>query len=239
MISDMKSFSNFTRPLLRVVLSSILAFITMLLGCTVYKSAGSRLENAQPQASTTPSPNEPETTPCTITLTGAPVVTGLKLGMTTEEVLALFPGSKDDAEIRSQLSGPVSEFGNSSFAIRPSKYEPKDKYAGISQIALTLLDGRVYSYTVGYNGPEYSHVDNFVTKFVEGKNLPAADQWEPYVGLENQLKILKCMDLEVRVFAGGPGGSQNYIVVTDVAAVKKLKERRDKARGKPTPTPGE
>jgi len=152
--------------------------------------------------------------------------------MTTEDVLALFPGSKDDAEVRTSLSRPPSQFGVSSFVIRPDKFESKDKFAGVSQITFTLLDGRVSNFTVGYNGPEYSHVDKFVAKFIEGTTLPAADQWEAYVGMDNSLKILKCTDFEVRVFAGGQGGNLNYALMKDLEAEKKLKERRDKARAK-------
>jgi hypothetical protein len=151
--------------------------------------------------------------------------------MTTEEVLALFPGSKEDAEIRSRLSEPPSKFGTSSFVVRPGKY------AGVSQITFTLLDGRVASFSVGYNGPEYSHVDQFVAKFVEGTNLPAADQWEAYVGMDNSLKMLKCTEVEIRVFTGGQGGNLNYALMRDLVAEKKLKDRRDKARAQATPTP--
>ena len=125
----------------------------------------------------------------------------------------------------------------SSFVVRPAKYESKDKFAGISQITFTLLDGRVSSFSVGYNGPEYSHVDKFVAKFVEGTNIPAVDQWEAYVGMDNQLKSLKCSEVEIRVFAGGQGGNLNYVLMRDLEADKKLKDRRAKARAKAIPTP--
>jgi len=158
--------------------------------------------------------------------------------MKAEEVVALFPGSKDDAEVRAGLSKPPSQFGVSGFLVRPEKYETKDKFAGISQITFSLLDGRVSNFTVGYNGPEYSHVDKFVAKFIEGTSLPPADQWEAYVGMDTQIKTLRCTDFEIRVFAGGPGGNLNYVLVKDLEAEKKLKDRRDKARAKATP-PGQ
>ena len=155
--------------------------------------------------------------------------------MTPEEVLALFPGSEEDAEVRSSLARPPSQFGVSSFLVRPDRYKSKDTFAGINQITFTLLDGRVSSFSVGYNGPEYSHVDKFVAKFIEGTSLPAVDQWEAYVGMDNQLKILKCTDFEIRVFAGGQGGNLNYVLMRDLVAEKKLKGRRDKARENATP----
>jgi hypothetical protein len=155
--------------------------------------------------------------------------------MTQEEVLALFPGSKEDAELRANLSRPPSQFGLSAFVIRPDKFESKEKFAGVSQVGFTLLDGRVSNFTVGYNGPEYSHVDKFVAKFSEGTSLPAADAWEAYVGMDTQMKTLTCKDFEIRIFAGGKGGNLNYVLMRDLVADKKLKERRDKARQKATP----
>ena len=169
---------------------------------------------------------------CELTLAEAPPINGLKLGMTSDEVLALFPGSREDVEIRSTLSGPPSKFGTSSFVITPNLYESKEKFSGMSQITLRLLDGRVSNFTIGYHGPEFSHVDKFVAKFIEGKNLPAVDQWEAYIGMDTQLKTLTCKDFEIRVFAGGPGGNLNYVLMTDLEADKKAKDRRKRAREK-------
>jgi hypothetical protein len=86
--------------------------------------------------------------------------------------------------------------------------------------------------SISYNGPEWSHVDKFVAKFTDGTNLPAADAWEAYVGMDTQMKTLKCKDFEVRIFAGGPGGNLNSVVVNDLVAEKKLKDRMDKAEEK-------
>ena len=177
-------------------------------------------------------------TNCSLTVAAAPVLNGLKLGMTPDEVLSVFPGSKDDAELRSKLSSPPSPLGVSSFVIRPNQYESsKEKFAGVGQITFTVLDGRVSSFSVGYSGPEYSHVDKFVAKFVEGTSLPPPDQWQAYVGMDTQMKTLTCKDFEIRVFAGGEGGNLNYVLMRDLEADKKLKDRRKKAREAATPSP--
>ena len=228
--------------IMKPFLTIVSFLITVSIACTPSRSAGSQsLANSNPAVVQSPAQTNTasaqEKPTCQLTLAGAPDIKGLRLGMTAEEVLALFPGSKDDAEVRTSLSRPPSQFGVSSFLIRPEKYEAKDKFAGVNQITFTLLDGRVSSFSVGYNGPEYSHVDQFVAKFIEGTTLPAADQWEAYVGMDNSLKILKCTDFEIRVFAGGQGGNLNYALMKDLAAEKKLKERRDKARAK-APPPG-
>src|SRR5882762_9300050 len=61
--------------------------------------------------------------PCSLVMNQAPVINGLRLGMTPEQVLALFPGSKEDAEVRSDISRPASPLGVSGFVIRPDKYQ--------------------------------------------------------------------------------------------------------------------
>src|SRR5438067_5854174 len=76
-----------------------------------------------------------------LTLSQSPVINGLKLGMTPEQVLALFPGSKTDEEVQRELSRPPNRFGVSSFTIRPQKYSSKSKFDRVTQIIFTLFDG--------------------------------------------------------------------------------------------------
>jgi hypothetical protein len=235
--------SRITHPLTQVVLTSI-GLVAFSMACSASRSATSPAELTNTasinQSSSAPvNSSAQEKATCALNMSQAPVLHGLKLGMAPDEVLDLFPGSKDDTEVSSALSRPPSQFGVASFVIRPGKYESKDKFAGINQITFTLLDGRVLNFNVGYNGPHYSHVDKFVEKFVESSNLPPAEQWEAYVGLDHQMKTLTCADFSIRVFAGGEGGNLNYVLVQDLEADKKLKERRRKAREQPSPTPGQ
>jgi hypothetical protein len=169
---------------------------------------------------------------CSLNAAQVTGIGALRLGMTPEQVLALFPGSGEDPEVRSSLSRPASPLGVSSFTIRPSRYQSKEKFAGVRQILFNLLDGRVSTFTLSYDGPEWSHVDKFVAKVIEGTNLPPAEEWEAYPGMETQLKFLTCEDFEIRVFAGGQGGNLNYVLMNDLVAARTLKERRDKARQK-------
>jgi hypothetical protein len=220
----------------------VVSIIAVSIACTAYKSAGSQpvannnSVNKNNDSATAPG-QEQEKVPCTLTLAGAPNIDGLRVGMTTDEVLALFPGSKNDPEVRAELEHPPSRFGTSSFTLTPGKYESKDKFAGINQAMFRLLDGRVSSVRLSYNGPAYSHVDSFVTKLAEEASLPKSDQWEAYVGMDNQLKTLKCAEFEVQAFVGGQGGNLNYVDIKDLLAEKKLQDRRAKARAAATPTP--
>jgi len=217
--------------------------VAISIACSASKSASSPAHvPANQPTSPTPAPvttsSVHERTACTLKLSEAPAINRLKLGMTEAEVLAVFPGSRDDAELRSTLSKPSGPLGSSSFLITPSKYESPADYKEVSRVTFSMLDGRVSSFTLSYNGPEWPHVDKFVEKFVEGRDLPAADQWEPYAGMENQMKTLTCTDFAVRVFSGGEGGNLNYVLLQDLEADKKLKERRRKARESASPSPG-
>jgi len=243
-ISSMKlivAAARLTQPLPRVVLTPLFLVIAASIACVPNKTALSSSANSntpinqpseQPANST-----EQSSSNCSLTMAAAPVLNGLKLGMTPDEVLTLFPGSKDDADLRASVSRPPSEFGVSSFVIRPAQYQSKEKYAGINQITFTLLDGRISGFSIGYNGPAYSHVDEFVAKVVEGTSFPPTDQWQAYVGMDTQLKTLQCKDFEARVFTGGEGGKLNYVLMRDLEADKKLKDRRKKASEKASPSP--
>lgn len=169
---------------------------------------------------------------CTLTTAQAPEIGGLRLGMTAEQVLAVFPGSSEDSEVRAQVSKPPSPLGVSSLIIKPEKYASKAKFAGIRELSFTLLDGHVTTFGGVYNGPQWKHVDEFIAKFSEGRTLPAADAWEAYVGMDTQLKTLKCQGLEVAIFAGGDGGNLNSVRIEDTVARQTLKDRKAKAREK-------
>ena len=231
---------RYTNPLLWVVLTSMFLVIAASIACVPNKSALSSSANSNApinQPSEQPgNSTEQSSSNCSLTMAAAPALKGLKLGMTPDEVLALFPGSKNDADLNASLARRPSEFGVSSFLIRPSQYQSKEKYPDVNQITFTLLDGRISSFSVGYNGPAYSHVDEFVAKVVEGTSFPPTDQWQAYSGMDTQLKTLQCKDFEVRVFAGGEGGKLNYVLMRDLEADKKLKDRRKKARESATPT---
>jgi hypothetical protein len=225
----------------------VLAITALLVGISIACSAS---RSAEPHAVATSSPVASQTftatnsaatqekQPCTLNITQAPVIKGLRLGMTADEVLALFPGSKEDAEVQSQMARPATKLGATELAIQPDKYEAAD-FKDVSRIAFSLLDGRVADLSLHYKGPEWSHVDQFVEKLARELNLPPAAQWESYAGLDNQMKTLTCVDFSIRANAAGAGGNLNFVLLSDLEAEKKIKERRRKAREQASPTPGQ
>lgn len=174
---------------------------------------------------------------CGLTVAQAPAVNGLKLGLTIEQVLGLFPGSGNDSMIRAEMAEASKKQGLTTFVIQPGNYLSKVLFPGITRINFKFMDGRLYHFIVSYNGPEWKNVDEFVEKFAAGANLPGVDDWSAYVGLDTQLKMLSCQGFEVRLFAGGPGGSLNSVELRDLRAEQTLKDRRAKARAAKTTKP--
>jgi hypothetical protein len=218
----------------------LISLIAVSIACSTGKSAPtqpqlteSRLLSQAP--SPVPSPAVQESSACTLKASEAPVFNGLKLGMTPEEILALFPGSKDDPELRSKLSAPPGKLGNLTFLLTPSKYGSAANYKEISRINISLLDARVSNFTINYVSPQSTDLDKFIEKVSKGKKLPPPDQWKPYEGMDTQMKTLECNGFSVRVFTGGEDGNQNYVLLQDLEADRKLKERRKKAREQPSP----
>jgi hypothetical protein len=164
-----------------------------------------------------------------LSMSQAPDVAGLKLGMTIEQVLSLFPGSETDKEIRASLSRPVNKFGVKTLVIHPAKFSADKKFDGVNQIVLTFLDGRISTLNVSYSGPVWANVNEFVSKFAQEKGLPGSDSWDAKSGVDNQLKTLKCSDFEISVFAGGENVNFNYVKMLDLTAQQKLKGRQGRA----------
>lgn len=165
-----------------------------------------------------------------IGLAQAPDIGGLRLGMTIEQVLALFPGSKNDPDVRASLAQPPSPFGTQTLLIKPGKYSSNKKFDGVNQITFMFLDGRVSALYVGYTSPLWLHVDEFIAKFSAETKLPGADSWDAYAGMDTQLKTLRCNGFEISLFAGGNNVQFNYVQMLDLTAQQRLRERRAKAR---------
>src|SRR6266403_280708 len=124
------------------------SLIGISIACVPNKGSQSSANNSTPinQPSEQPgNSTEQSSSNCSLTMAAAPAINGLKLGMTSEEVLALFPGSKDDPDVRRYLVRSPDQFGDAELVIRPSRYQPKNEPMRIKQIGFGLLDGRVYS----------------------------------------------------------------------------------------------
>jgi len=191
---------------------------------------------AQPQAPTQPqNPSK-----CSLTPAQAPTIRGIKLGMSTEEILSLFPESSQRPDIKAALvqADGYPNYGVARFYFRLSDYPSvaKDRFAGIDGISVTLLDGRVAELRVLYagsnsrpRGPLWLNVDDFIAKLSEAYALPSARDWP--LGSETD-KMLKCNGLNIEASAQNAGSimlrSTDYIDISrERAAADEEKIRRE------------
>src|ERR1700741_1706192 len=114
---------------------------------------------------------------CSLTLAQAPRIREVHLGMSSEEVLKMFPGSSDEPYIRAQLSTADQRFGLVRFSI-PTNLLPRPKFAEVNSVSVVFLDNRLSEYSFTYAGIEWKNVDDFISKFSEAFNLPRPETWE-------------------------------------------------------------
>jgi len=142
---------------------------------------------------------------CSLKLPQSPAVRGIKLGMTLDEVLAFFPGSREDEYIKNEISNvgfysnveTLARFGVVNFSVNPAQYSSKQKFAGIESLSFTFLDDHLVVYSVQYARPPWPKLDEFVDKVAGAFHLPAADKWTS----ENALrKNLECDGFKLQAF---------------------------------------
>ena len=114
---------------------------------------------------------------CKLTLAQAPAIRGIRLGMSADQVLAQIPGSEADSDLLARLSRDY--FGSRSAFVMPRSYvTSKEKFAGINRIDLSFLDGRLVSFWIRYDGPEWRSNEQFVARLAEVLNLPGVGSWK-------------------------------------------------------------
>jgi len=158
------------------------------------------------------SDNSPQ--PCTLKLSQAPAVRGVKLGMTVDELLPLFPGVSDSVNLKQALAAAEGfpRFGDATFSINPANWGNKERFAGISSYFIHTFDRRIIGLNVQYDGfpsgARWKSADDLIQRFSDSLHLPGPKEWgpDPY----NPLKRLKCDGFEVAVSAGDQGSIGFY-----------------------------
>ena len=167
------------------------------------------------QAATSPA------TQCTAKL--APAIRGIKLGMATNDVLMLFPGSRENEMVKDALtaSEKYGSFGLTSFLVFPSQYPSKDRFTGIGSVNFLFVDGRLAQYGVAYDGPPWPHAADFINKIAAAFKLPTAEYWTVDQGI---YKAISCDGFKVRTSVNNSGASIS--VMTSEDPFKVQMERR-------------
>jgi hypothetical protein len=137
------------------------------------------------------------TNECKLKLSQAPAIRGIRLGMSAEQVLAQIPGAESDSNFLAVLSRDY--FGSRNATVVPGNYATsKEKFAGINAISLSFLDGRLLTFFVQYNGPEWRSKEQFVARVAEVLNLPGVGGWKA----SNNALALACDGFEISVQIG-------------------------------------
>ena len=176
-----------------------------------------------------------------VTTIQSPAVRGIRLGMTAEEVFALFPGSSERPENKNAILSAEQppNYGIASLSFQPSTYPSpvKERFAAIDSVFIRLFDGRVTEIRVEYagpnshpRGPAWNNVDDFIAKLSESFALPGAKLW---FETSQYSKTLRCGAFEMDATTSNRQGaiwlrnSAYGDTVRQRAAADEEKRRRD------------
>ena len=158
--------------------------------------------------------NQPENAPaCNLSLSQAPAIRGIRLGMEHDEWLKLFPGSAQDPQLKARLdrSAGFPTYGLTSIAIGPAlsngpfNYLPEGEFSGVGFVNLTLFDKRIVGYLIEYApemdiGNPWEDVTQLIPIFSKPFNLPQVSAWD-----KNGAKAtLRCNGFELSLTAKNP-----------------------------------
>lgn len=153
-------------------------------------------------------PQPPSQSRCDLTEARTPSVRGVRLGMSLEQLLALFPGNARRKEMKEALLRAKETASDESVSLffDPAMEANPDRYGGVESISAGIYKGRVVDFTVTYLGPTWRTIDEWVTRLSESFNLPGVQGWAAGPD-ENPNKILRCGELEIGAAIQGGGGS--------------------------------
>ena len=171
--------SNKNRARLFLVFFMLAGLVNSTVACEARSGNAAPPPLTQDPAPATPKPEakpeaKAEKVPCRVPREQASELKGLRIGLTTDQVLALFPGSKEDPDLKPALAKPPTQFGTSTLMIKPEKYGSKEKFAGIREVIFSFLDGRVSSFQANYeSGP--ANTSSFARRRRGGGNVTRPD----------------------------------------------------------------
>jgi hypothetical protein len=155
---------------------------------------------------------------CSLSLSQAPVIRGIRLGMKPDEWLKLFPGSAQDEKIKAILDQPprYPHYGANTITFdSPSgpdsggfKYLPREEFLGVYHVRLNLIDNQIdwfeveYARTFDGNNP-WDEISQLINIFSGTFNLPKIPAWKKS---SDQQAALRCsgFDLGLNIINSRP-----------------------------------
>jgi hypothetical protein len=152
-------------------------------------------------------PSKPGAPQCSLPLEKAPVIRGLRLGMSLDELLALFPGRADDGNNKYRLkdADKPPKYGAVQLSFSPLPDPKKESiFDGVSSYDIVLLDGKVREISVRYQGtpdPATSWTEaSLIAKLSETFGIPGIESWS-----SKGQKQITCNGFELRIYIWNSG----------------------------------
>ena len=176
---------------------------------------------------TPPPPPPPPAPTCNLTKAQAPVIHGIPLGMSIDELLAVFPRSKEQNDTRSALAKADVQYGSTSLYLSRNSYPDSKAFVNnLESYRIGILDGRVNSIDVNYSFPGNWNWDGdtWIDKISESLNLPTREKWPG--GKYDYSREIVCQGFSVQ---SRGSGSDAYISInaTTPHVSKVVNERRN------------
>ncbi len=162
---------------------------------------------------------------CNLTAANSPTVRDIRLGMSLQQVLALFPASNKRKEMKGELEKAKETTSNEIvyLAFDPATDGSSERFSGVDSTLIGIYKGQVVDFNVSYVGPTWKSVEEWIEKLSQTFGLPKANGW--VIGPnENPNKILKCKGVEIEARIQGGGAS---IRVRNTEHNKEMEERKE------------
>jgi hypothetical protein len=180
-----------------------------------------------------PEPKPPaQSTKCNLILAQAPVIRGLRLGITSDELFAIFPTKESEEFNRAQRLKNAElppYYGYTFLQLNPSGYATKDRFTGISSLDFELFDRKVVSIRAYYSDTSYfDSREQFTEIIAKHFGLPDFRDWSGYSDNRYDTAIF-CDGFTFQV----SGIGNRYSIKLSDSAYKKIAEdRRHAGRAK-------
>jgi hypothetical protein len=180
-------------------------------------------------------PPPPQKPTCKLTLAQAPAIRGLRLGMTVDELFAIFPANEREEFDRIQTLKSAElppNYGYTGFQFGLSNYDTKDRFTGMNYLSFELFDRKVVSIRASYiNVPQFDRSGQLMEIITRQFGLPEFKDWPRYD--ENMSEpSLSCEGFTFQVNALSIYSGSFSISLTDPAYKKIREDRRQADRAK-------
>ncbi len=138
---------------------------------------------------------------------------GLRLGMTPEDVVELFSGSKFLPE-ESRVLELSKQKKLRSMGIEPSSAANRG-FGDVKVIVVRFHEGHLISFTVEYSIRRWENADQFIAHYSEDLNLQTISKWESVEGGIGSSRYIICDGVEIRFYAAPKNFNKDTISIAD------------------------